>query len=162
MKAQGRPSRSLVQTNQKLLPENRSHSTGQMLRFGAMSIKQFAERSDEFWRALHRRDSSYEGIFIVGVKTTGIFCRPVCPARKPLRKNVEFFSGSKEALYAGYRPCLRCRPMTANRNAPTLVEELRQQVERQVLAISACRFRPTSARGAWGLLWRPSGMGAAC
>ena len=101
-----------------------------MLRFGAMSKKQFAERSDEFWRALHRRDSSYEGIFIVGVKTTGIFCRPVCPARKPLRKNVEFFPGSKEALYAGYRPCLRCRPMTANRNAPALVEELRQQVER--------------------------------
>jgi AraC family transcriptional regulator of adaptative response/methylated-DNA-[protein]-cysteine methyltransferase len=96
-----------------------------------MSKKRFAERSDEFWRALRRRDSSYEGIFIAGVKTTGIFCRPVCPARKPLRKNVEFFPGSKEALYAGYRPCLRCRPMTANRNAPALVEELRQQVERR-------------------------------
>ena len=53
----------------KLLPENRSHSLGQMLRFGAMSKKHFAERSDEFWRALRRRDSSYEGIFIVGVNS---------------------------------------------------------------------------------------------
>ena len=96
-----------------------------------MSTKQFTERTDEFWRALRRRDSSYDGIFVVGVKTTGIFCRPVCPARKPLRKNVEFFRGSKEALYAGYRPCLRCRPMNANGNVPTLVEELRERVEQR-------------------------------
>jgi AraC family transcriptional regulator of adaptative response/methylated-DNA-[protein]-cysteine methyltransferase len=96
-----------------------------------MSANQSTERADEFWRALQRRDSSYEGIFVVGVKTTGIFCRPVCPARKPLRKNVEFFPGTKEALYAGYRPCLRCRPMNGNGNMPTLVEELRRQVEQR-------------------------------
>ena len=96
-----------------------------------MSAKQFTERADEFWRALQRRDSSYEGIFVVGVKTTGIFCRPVCPARKPLRKNVEFFAGTKEALYAGYRPCLRCRPMNRNGTMPALVEELRRQVEQR-------------------------------
>jgi AraC family transcriptional regulator of adaptative response/methylated-DNA-[protein]-cysteine methyltransferase len=96
-----------------------------------MSAKQSTERTDEFWRALQRRDSTYEGIFVVGVKTTGIFCRPVCPARKPLRKNVEFFAGTKEALYAGYRPCLRCRPMNRNGNMPALVEELRNQVEQR-------------------------------
>jgi AraC family transcriptional regulator of adaptative response/methylated-DNA-[protein]-cysteine methyltransferase len=94
-----------------------------------MITKPFTERTDEFWRALRRRDSSYAGIFVVGVKTTGIFCRPACPARKPLRQNVEFFPGTKEALYAGYRPCLRCRPMSANGKVPTLVEELRSRVE---------------------------------
>jgi AraC family transcriptional regulator, regulatory protein of adaptative response / methylated-DNA-[protein]-cysteine methyltransferase len=97
-----------------------------------MSAKHFAERADEFWRALQRRDSSYEGIFYVGVKTTGIFCRPICPARKPLRKNVEFFPGKREALYAGFRPCLRCKPMNAAGNVPTLVEKLRRQVEQRL------------------------------
>jgi AraC family transcriptional regulator of adaptative response/methylated-DNA-[protein]-cysteine methyltransferase len=117
-----------------------------------MSKTQFTERSDEFWRALRRRDSSYEGIFVVGVKTTGIFCRPVCPARKPLRKNVEFFPGTKEALYSGYRPCLRCRPMSANGKVPTLVEELRQQVERRPTEplrdrdLAAMGIEPSTAR----------------
>jgi AraC family transcriptional regulator of adaptative response/methylated-DNA-[protein]-cysteine methyltransferase len=96
-----------------------------------MSTKHFSKRADEFWRALRRRDSSYEGIFVAGVKTTGIFCRPVCPARKPLRKNVEFFPGGKEALYAGYRPCLRCRPMNVNGDVPRLVETLRTQIEQR-------------------------------
>lgn len=95
----------------------------------AMSAKQLADRADEFFRALERRDPSYEGIFVVGVKTTGIFCRPTCPARKPLRSNVEFFPGAREALYAGFRPCLRCKPMSTTRNVPSLVERLRLQVE---------------------------------
>ena len=96
-----------------------------------MSTEQFTKRADEFWRAMQRRDSSYEGIFVVGVRTTGIFCRPVCPARKPLRENVEFFPGKTEALYAGYRPCLRCRPMHENGKVPALVEELLKQVEQR-------------------------------
>jgi AraC family transcriptional regulator, regulatory protein of adaptative response / methylated-DNA-[protein]-cysteine methyltransferase len=117
-----------------------------------MSKTLFTERSDEFWRALRRRDSSYEGIFVVGVKTTGIFCRPVCPARKPLRKNVEFFPGAKEALYSGYRPCLRCRPMSANGKVPTLVEKLRQQVEQRPTEplrdrdLAAMGIEPSTAR----------------
>jgi AraC family transcriptional regulator of adaptative response/methylated-DNA-[protein]-cysteine methyltransferase len=96
-----------------------------------MDAKQFAEREDEFWRALERRDATYEGIFFVGVKTTGIFCRPTCSARKPLRKNVEFFAGKTEALHAGYRPCLRCKPMTMNGRVPALIERLRVQVEKR-------------------------------
>jgi AraC family transcriptional regulator of adaptative response/methylated-DNA-[protein]-cysteine methyltransferase len=117
-----------------------------------MSKTQFTERADEFWRALRRRDSSYEGIFVVGVKTTGIFCRPVCPARKPLRKNVEFFPGSKEALYSGYRPCFRCRPMSANGKVPTLVEAFRRQVERRPTEpvrdrdLAAMGIEPSTAR----------------
>ena len=94
-----------------------------------MNTQQFAERGDEFWRALQQRDSSYEGIFFLGVKTTGIFCRPVCSARKPLRKNVEFFPGKTEALHAGFRPCLRCKPMQTTGEVPTLIEKLRKQIE---------------------------------
>ncbi len=56
-------------------------------------------------------DRSYDDVFLTGVRTTGIFCRPSCPARKPLPENVEFFRSLQEALTAGYRACLRCRPM---------------------------------------------------
>jgi AraC family transcriptional regulator of adaptative response / DNA-3-methyladenine glycosylase II len=55
------------------------------------------------------RDYRFDGKFFVGVKTTGVYCRPICPAR-PLRKNVEFFATALAAEKAGYRPCLRCRP----------------------------------------------------
>jgi AraC family transcriptional regulator of adaptative response/methylated-DNA-[protein]-cysteine methyltransferase len=94
-----------------------------------MNTKSFAEREDEFWKALQSRDSSYEGIFFLGVKSTGIFCRPVCSARKPLRKNVEFFPDKVGALHAGFRPCLRCKPMQTTGEIPTLVEKLRRQIE---------------------------------
>ena len=63
------------------------------------------------YRALIRRDPAYDGIFYVCVKTTGIFCRPVCPARKARQKNVEFVRTVREAMFEGYRPCLRCRPL---------------------------------------------------
>ncbi|MEO8101197.1 MAG: trifunctional transcriptional activator/DNA repair protein Ada/methylated-DNA--[protein]-cysteine S-methyltransferase [Betaproteobacteria bacterium] len=96
-----------------------------------MNTQRFAEREEEFWRALQSRDSSYEGIFFLGVKTTGIFCRPVCSARKPLRKNVEFFPGKVEALHAGFRPCLRCKPMQTTGAVPSLVEKLRRRIEEQ-------------------------------
>lgn len=91
--------------------------------------KRFTQREDEFWRALQARDSSYEGIFFLGVKTTGIFCRPVCSARKPLRKNVAFFPGRSEALHAGFRPCLRCKPMHSTGEIPSLIEDLRRRVD---------------------------------
>ncbi|MEM6274801.1 MAG: Ada metal-binding domain-containing protein [Myxococcota bacterium] len=60
-----------------------------------------------------RRDPRYDGVFFVGVKTTGIYCRPVCRARMPLSKNVEFFPTAAAAERVGYRPCLRCRPEAA-------------------------------------------------
>ena len=82
------------------------------------------------YRALLDRDSSFEGIFFVGVRTTGIFCRPTCPAKKPARENVDFFATSVEALEHGYRPCLRCHPMDLNGHPPKLIERLRAEVER--------------------------------
>jgi len=69
-------------------------------------------KKPEYFEALLERDATYEGSFFVGVKTTGIFCRPTCPARKPKRENCEFFGTAKEALLASFRPCQRCRPLS--------------------------------------------------
>lgn len=59
------------------------------------------------------RDPTYDGAFFVCVRTTGIYCRCVCPVKPPLRRNVEFLPSATAAELAGYRPCLRCRPETA-------------------------------------------------
>jgi AraC family transcriptional regulator of adaptative response / DNA-3-methyladenine glycosylase II len=72
-------------------------------------------RDDVFYKAMLARDHRFDGKFFVGVKTTGIYCRPICPA-KPKRENVEFFQNSLQAEKAGYRPCLRCRPESAPRS----------------------------------------------
>ena len=66
--------------------------------------------ADACYRAARARDARFDGLFFTAVKTTRIFCRPVCPARTPLRKNVEYFFNAAAAQAAGYRPCLRCRP----------------------------------------------------
>jgi len=86
--------------------------------------------SETMYRALVNRDPSFEGIFYVGVRTTGIFCRPTCSAKKPARENVDFFATPSEALHGGYRPCLRCHPMDPDKRPPGLIERLRAEVER--------------------------------
>ena len=63
--------------------------------------------------ARQARDARFDGRFYVAVKTTGIFCRPICPANLPKEENVEYFVEKAQALQAGYRPCLRCRPDSA-------------------------------------------------
>ena len=65
------------------------------------------------YRALQTRDARFDGRFFVGVLTTGIYCRPVCPARTARRENVRFYPSAAAAQEAGFRPCLRCRPETA-------------------------------------------------
>lgn len=85
---------------------------------------------DTMYRALLNRDSMFEGIFVAGVRTTGIFCRPTCSAKKPARENVDFFATPSEALHGGYRPCLRCKPMDSTQPVPELVNRLRAEVER--------------------------------
>jgi AraC family transcriptional regulator of adaptative response/methylated-DNA-[protein]-cysteine methyltransferase len=64
-------------------------------------------------RARLARDRSFDGLFFTGVRTTGIYCRPVCPVKPARSGNVEFFPSAAAAERAGYRPCLRCRPETA-------------------------------------------------
>ena len=73
------------------------------------------KKEDIYFKAMATRDHRFDGKFFVGVKTTGIYCRPICPA-KPKRENVEFFHSHLEAEKAGYRPCLRCRPESAPRS----------------------------------------------
>jgi AraC family transcriptional regulator of adaptative response/methylated-DNA-[protein]-cysteine methyltransferase len=82
----------------------------------------------EMQRAFLAGDPSYDGAFFTGVRTTGIFCKPSCPARKPLPSNTEFFPTAREALFAGYRPCKRCRPMQAD-EAPEWVQRVMAAVE---------------------------------
>jgi AraC family transcriptional regulator of adaptative response/methylated-DNA-[protein]-cysteine methyltransferase len=83
----------------------------------------------EMERAFMGGDASYDGVFFTGVRTTGIFCRPSCPARKPLPTNVEFFGSIREALFAGYRPCRRCHPATPAGSTPEWVKKLLQAVD---------------------------------
>jgi AraC family transcriptional regulator of adaptative response/methylated-DNA-[protein]-cysteine methyltransferase len=64
------------------------------------------------YQALQRRDPSFDGVVFVAVKTTGIYCRPVCRVRTPLARNVQFYPSAAAAERDGYRPCLRCRPET--------------------------------------------------
>jgi AraC family transcriptional regulator of adaptative response/methylated-DNA-[protein]-cysteine methyltransferase len=71
------------------------------------------------WNAVQSRDNAMVGCFVYAVRTTGVFCRPGCGARRPLRKNVEFFSTNDDALAAGYRACARCRPNGDRRVDPT-------------------------------------------
>jgi AraC family transcriptional regulator of adaptative response / DNA-3-methyladenine glycosylase II len=68
---------------------------------------------DVCYRAIQTRDARFDGRLFVAVKTTGIYCRPVCPARTPLRQNVTFHATAASAQEAGYRACLRCRPETS-------------------------------------------------
>src|SRR6202521_1401217 len=73
---------------------------------------------DVCYRALCARDTRFDGVFFVGVKTTGIYCRPVCTAKTPGRARCRFFASAAVAEQAGFRPCLRCRPELAPGQAP--------------------------------------------
>ena len=74
--------------------------------------KKFSENNNR-WQAVIHRDTAAEGAFVYGVSTTGIYCRPVCPSRLPLRENVRFFDTWQQAEEAGFRPCKRCTPREA-------------------------------------------------
>lgn len=84
----------------------------------------------EMERASGARDNSYDGLFFLGVKSTGIFCRPSCPARKPLPRNTEYYATAREALFAGFRPCKRCRPMETDGKPPEWVRQLLSTIEK--------------------------------
>jgi AraC family transcriptional regulator of adaptative response / DNA-3-methyladenine glycosylase II len=74
--------------------------------------------TESCYRALAARDVRFDGLFFVGVTTTGIYCRPICPARTPRSDRCRFFQSAAVAEHAGFRPCLRCRPELAPGHAP--------------------------------------------
>ncbi|NND70930.1 MAG: methylated-DNA--[protein]-cysteine S-methyltransferase [Rhodothermales bacterium] len=79
-------------------------------------------------RAVEEKDESFEGVFFLGVKTTGIFCRPGCPARQPKPENISFFASASEALVAGFRPCKKCHPLHRLGTIPPDIENLMDEV----------------------------------
>jgi AraC family transcriptional regulator of adaptative response/methylated-DNA-[protein]-cysteine methyltransferase len=97
------------------------------------------------WNAVIERDKSADGKFYYGVLTTGVFCRPGCPARLPRRENVRFFATSASSIRAGFRPCTRCRPhdismdagnMAAVQKARRILEEAEDEPTLAALARS--------------------------
>jgi len=81
--------------------------------------------TDWAFAAFDRRDRSLDGQFVGAVKTTGIYCKPSCPARRPLRENVEFFWTAAEAIAAGYRSCMRCTPDAVGRDREAVAAALK-------------------------------------
>lgn len=84
--------------------------------------------ADIMYQALVQKDMTYEGIFFVGVKTTGIFCRPTCRAKKPKKENVEFFPTCKDAILHGYRPCKMCEPLKKAGATPEYIQKLLEEL----------------------------------
>lgn len=76
------------------------------------------------YKALVEKDITFEGTFIAAIKTTGIFCRPTCTAKKPKAENVEYFSTTKEAILKGYRPCKVCNPLEKIGETPDYIKDL--------------------------------------
>lgn len=83
----------------------------------------------EMRRAFYAADPSYDGVFLTGVRSTKIFCRPSCPARRPKPENIEFFTSTDAALTSGFRPCKRCQPLEAVGAPPRWVQKLMQRLE---------------------------------
>jgi AraC family transcriptional regulator of adaptative response/methylated-DNA-[protein]-cysteine methyltransferase len=103
--------------------------------------------ADTAWAAFMRRDRAWDGRVIGAVKSTGIYCKPSCPARRPKRENVEFFASGAEAKAAGYRPCLRCKPDEVGRDA--------RAVARAVEIIEAAEEQPQLAQLAEAVGYAP-------
>ncbi|MEO1657439.1 MAG: trifunctional transcriptional activator/DNA repair protein Ada/methylated-DNA--[protein]-cysteine S-methyltransferase [Pseudomonadota bacterium] len=82
------------------------------------------DNADTLYQALVERDPSYEGRAFVGVTSTGIFCRLTCPARKPKRENTLFYESARDCVEAGFRPCKRCKPLSAASEVDPVVAKL--------------------------------------
>ena len=99
--------------------------------------------STTMYQALVSKDTSFEGIFFAAIRTTGIFCRPSCTARKPKPENVEYYSSTSEAIRHGYRPCKICHPMELKDATPTWLKGLLKEIA----VNSSIRLRSADLRG---------------
>ena len=84
--------------------------------------------ADIMYQASFDKNPDFEGVFWMGVKTTGIFCRPTCTARKPKPENVEFFRSAKEAILKGYRPCKVCKPLENPDETPEYIQKILEEL----------------------------------
>ena len=84
------------------------------------------------WKAVLARDASWDGEFVFAVSSTGVFCRPSCPAKRPRRENVQFFGKPEEAEKAGYRACLRCRPKALGNGQVDSVKSVCRYIEQHL------------------------------
>ena len=82
-----------------------------------MQMQMTSGSPNQKWNLVLAHDAKADGRFVYAVKSTGVFCRPSCPSRRPKRENVEFFDSPTQAQQAGYRPCRRCEPLERNRQA---------------------------------------------
>jgi len=91
------------------------------------------QMEDRRWQAVVDRDSALDGAFVFAVSSTGVFCRPSCPSKRPHRKNVRFFDQPLQAEQAGYRACLRCRPKAVDGNPQSaLVRTMCRYIEHHI------------------------------
>ena len=84
---------------------------------------------EDKYTAIVEKDQQYEGLFITAVKTTGIFCRVSCTARKPKKQNVEFYTSVNEAILNGYRPCKVCKPMEHADKTPEQIHKILKELD---------------------------------
>ena len=103
-----------------------------------LDMTEDTEETDRYWQALLARDSAYEGRIWWAVTTTGVYCRPGCPARTPKRENVRFYRTREEARAAGFRPCKRCRP-----DEPPQAERHADAVRRAIALIEQAEEQPS-------------------
>src|ERR1041384_1760888 len=85
-----------------------------------MNAVRAVSTDDNLWQAVMSRDMRSDGRFVYGVRSTGIYCRPSCPSRRPKRESVRFFAGPDVAELAGFRECRRCRPRAGAPPGPGL------------------------------------------
>lgn len=91
--------------------------------------------TQEFYRALVERDPKYEGTFFYAVESTGTFCRPTCPSRKPRIENCYFFKTKDEAFQSNFRPCLRCHPLLLPNRISSHLEDILNEIEDDPLKV---------------------------
>ena len=106
------------------------------------------QTAESRYEAMATRDPAADGQFIVGVITTGIYCRNTCPARRPKRENVRFFDSPEQARTAGFRACLRCDPDDAGEHAE-LIERVREMLHRQGATPSLAELAREAGLSAW-------------
>ncbi|MBL8978338.1 MAG: bifunctional DNA-binding transcriptional regulator/O6-methylguanine-DNA methyltransferase Ada [Gemmatimonadetes bacterium] len=108
--------------------------------------------ADAAWRAVTARDRAWDGRFVYGVRTTGIYCRPSCPSRRALRENMSFYPTAEAARGAGFRACKRCRPDTAAEAGNPAVARARDWLDRHAgERVSLAHLATVSGVSAWHL-----------